>query len=284
MNLYDLFAPTRSDEWFNDVDQLRTDVIERLRAQPLAGDDDLETALTLTQLVHGELMEYGTKAEIQRLDNEELAATLRTLRAVLARHGITLDLPWRNYDGFRTYWIKQNASGPGGWQARREILERFFEPVFAELHRIEDMRFAAAAAEPVSPAGKTGWSAVDHAVEDIRVRFRSASNAADYSDVGRRCIALMEVLSATVYDPARHLRPGEEVPPVPRTHMRIGRYVEVEFEGAENEKLRGLVRKTAEFAEAVKHRHTSTRRDAGIAADTVILLANILRRLDVADT
>jgi len=29
----------------------------------------------------------------------------------------------------------------------------------------------------------------------------------------------------------------------------------------------------------VKHRTTPTRRDAGIAADAVILLANILRRL-----
>jgi len=34
-----------------------------------------------------------------------------------------------------------------------------------------------------------------------------------------------------------------------------------------------------EFAQLVKHRETPTRRDAGVGADAVIMLANILRRL-----
>lgn len=38
--------------------------------------------------------------------------------------------------------------------------------------------------------------------------------------------------------------------------------------------------KSVELAHRVKHGETPTRRDAGIASDAVILLANILRRLE----
>lgn len=60
------------------------------------------------------------------------------------------------------------------------------------------------------------------------------------------------------------------------------RFVEVELEGSGKVEVRGLVRRAAELAEAVKHRGGATRLDAGIASDTVILLANILRRIDTA--
>ena len=47
-----------------------------------------------------------------------------------------------------------------------------------------------------------------------------------------------------------------------------------------NEEVRGLVNKAIELAHRVKHSETPTRRDAGVSADAVILLANILRRLE----
>lgn len=276
----DFFAPTGIDEWFNQVDQPRMDVIRNLMAGPLPDDDDLETAIALTRLVHAELEEFGTKNEVQRLDNDQIAVAQRSLRVVLARHDISLNLPWRDYSTFRSHWINEGASGAGGWQARREILGRFFDSVFAELDRLEDARFVATLADPVSPAAGTGWAAVDSAVNDVRARFRSAATPADYSDVGRRCIAVMEALSATVYDPDEHLRDGETEPPVAKTHMRITRFVEDALGGSENVEVRALVRKAAELAEAVKHRSNANRRDAGIAADAAILLANILRRVD----
>jgi len=37
---------------------------------------------------------------------------------------------------------------------------------------------------------------------------------------------------------------------------------------------------TAPYAQHIKHSETPTRREAGIAADAVIQLANLLRRLD----
>lgn len=281
MHLDDLFASTAPgpDPWSAPVEEPKMDVIRKLVAGALTGDDDLATAAALASLVHSELEEFGTAAQNQRLDGDQIATAQRALRATLARHGINLNLPWRDFTGFRSYWINRGASGTGGWQARRDILNKFFGPVFRELDRLEDAAFASAVAEGVSPASGTGWPAVDAALAEVRTRFRSAVTSADYQDVGRRCVAVMEALSGTVYDPARHLRDGETEPPVSKTHMRITRYVEDALAGAGNLEVRALVRKAAELAEAVKHRPGGTRRDAGIAADSVILLANVLRRI-----
>lgn len=49
--------------------------------------------------------------------------------------------------------------------------------------------------------------------------------------------------------------------------------------GRENEELRGLVKKASALAHKVKHSPNADRVNAGIAADAVILLANMLRRL-----
>lgn len=262
VHLDDLFAPTGMDEWFQPVDEPRMEVIRNLIAGPLTDDDDLETAVSLARLVHAELEEFWTSAQVQRLNNDQIVVAQRALRATLGRQGIELNLPWRDYSSFCSYWINQGASGGGGWQGRRDILAGFFDHVFVELGRLEDAWFAATLADPVSPAGRTGWEAVD------------------YSDVARRCVAVMDALSRTVYDPGRHLPADETEPPAAQTHKRIMRFVEVELEGSGNVEIRALVRKTAELAEAVKHRGGATRRDAGIAADTAILLANLLRRID----
>lgn len=275
MHLDDFFANTGLDEWFLPVDEPRIDVIGRLRSGPLFGDDDLETAIALARLVHAELEEFGTSARVQRLNDNQIAIAQGSLRATLARHGIDLNVPWRDYSGFRSYWVSKGASGAGGWQVRRDILSQFYDHVFDELDRLEDARFAATTAEPVSLAGRTGWDVVDSAIHDVKVRFRSAVSPADYSDVGRRCIAVLEALSGTVYDPARHLRSGEAEPSIARTHLRILRFVEDELAGAGIVEVRALARKAAELAEAVKHRNGASRRDAGIAADSIILLASI---------
>ena len=87
-------------------------------------------------------------------------------------------------------------------------------------------------------------------------------------------------MSRTVYRAEVHLRDGEKEPPVDKTNMRIERYIEDTLPGPSNEDIRGLTKKAAALAHRVKHSSTATRRDAGISADAVILLTNIIRRLD----
>jgi hypothetical protein len=129
----------------------------------------------------------------------------------------------------------------------------------------------------VSPRGTTGWSAVDTEIAALRQRFKTASEPQDYRDVGNRAVAVLEVISATVYDHAVHGLPGSEEPPVSKTDIRIGAYIDSALPGGPNEQLRGLVKRASAVAHKVKHSTTGSRRDAGMIGDTVILLANLLR-------
>jgi hypothetical protein len=90
----------------------------------------------------------------------------------------------------------------------------------------------------------------------------------------------MEALSRKVYDHSRHTPDGEDEPPIAKTKLRLDRYVESRLPGPENAEMRKFARATIELAQAVKHSGTPLRTEAGVVADAVILLANMLRRLD----
>lgn len=278
MRTDDLFAETGTrDPWGTPQVALDADLVASLRAGPLEGEDDLSAAIALTRLAHDEFEAYGTSGG-ERLTEDQIELVQRSLRATLERHDITLNLPWRNFSSLRTYWVQNDCKG--SWQARRDLLGKFFGPVRDELDRLEEVQFRAVLAEAVSPHEGTGWQNVDDEIKELKRRFRTATTTQDYRDVGNRCVAVLEALSRTVYDPAKHLREGETEPPVDKTKQRIGRYVENSFAGSDNASIRGVATKVAELAHEVKHSQTPTRREAGIAADSVILLANILRRVD----
>ena len=90
---------------------------------------------------------------------------------------------------------------------------------------------------------------------------------------------MLERLSEVVFDPDIHLEEGEQEPPVAHTKARLSKFVDHTALGPSNAEIRKVARATIELAQAVKHQGEPTRRNAGIAADSVILLANLLRRL-----
>lgn len=274
----DLFAMSAEpDGWGSPTAQLQVDLLGQLRVGPVAGHDDLDVAIALTGLVWGELKACGTDGAT-RLDDQQIALAQRALKATLHRIGIELDFPWRNFESFKTHWIKNDCAY--SWQARRVLLEDFFGPVQQRLDKLEEAQFRAVNAEAVSPHTKTGWPKVDEELTELRRRFRTATTTQDYRDTGNRSIAALEAISRTVYDPTTHVREGETELSPDKTKLRIGRYVEDSLAGKDNEAIRGLVVKTIELAHSVKHSTQPTRREAGIAADAVIMLANILRRVD----
>lgn len=257
----------------------REELVEQIRNSPIDGYTDLEVATGLNRLVYAELEKRATN-ESQQLDDEKIELAQKSLQAVLTRLGITLNLPWRNFAEFRTYWMQRGLTGSGSWQARRDLLDGYFQPVLSELDHLEQASDQGALASAVSPYEELGWPEVDREIEALRARFRSAQNEADYRDVGNRSVAVLEALSRVLYDPQKHLRDGESEPPVDKTAIRLGRYVEDSLSGSDHELVRGVVKKTSDLAHKVKHRPAATRRDAGIAADSVIMLANVLRRVD----
>ena len=159
------------------------------------------------------------------------------------------------------------------------MLDVFFDPVVAALSRLEDNRYPDLA-EAVSPREVLGWPRVDEKIRELCRRFRTSTTAQDYRAVGTHCVGVIEAVSKVVYDPKRHLRDGEVEPPVDKSKQRLDRYIEGALRGEPNEELRGLAKRAVALAHQVKHRSTPTRREAGIDADAVILMANILRRLD----
>lgn len=257
--------------------KLRKNFLNELRAGPVAGTDDLDAAVALTHLVWDDLIAFGTGGG-NTLDDKELTLAQRALTATLSRIGIALSFPWRDFSTFKAHWLRNGCSG--SWQARRELLNELFAPVQVELDRQEEAQFRAVNAEAVSPHTKTGWPKVDEELTELRRRFRTATTTQDYRDVGNRAVGVLEALSRTIYDPSVHLRDGEAEPPTDKTKQRLGRYVEDSLAGKDNEAIRGVANKVIELAHSLKHSTAPTRREAGIAADSVIMLANILRRVD----
>lgn len=264
------------EDWLTEQPVLNLDLLERIRAGSYADRSDVEVGVALSRLAHDELEAYGTDGS-QRTSEDEIRAILRTCRILMKRIGVDFDLPFTDYRTFHSHWVANGAYG--SWQARRDILNARLDPVHLELARLEDDEIVSTLTRPVTTHLGTGWSRVDEEINELRRHFAAARSAQDYRNVGNDCVAVTEKLSEVVFDPDRHLREGEEIPPVSSTKIRIDRFVEHTAAGHANKEIRKVARAVIELAQAVKHRDTPSRRDAGIAADSVIQLANILRRL-----
>lgn len=274
MRIDDFFE---DDKLFGVGRRFRDDVMTQLRAGPLPDHADIEVAVPLARLVHDELERYGTGGG-QELNDEDIRVALLALRVVLDRLGITaFDPEFRDYGTFRNWWIRRGAAGK--WQARRDLLRDIFEQVHDSLADLETRALSSTLVAPVSSHARTGWAAVDEEISELRRHFLAARTPQDYRAIGNDCVHVTEALSRQVYDPDRHLRVGEDPPAIDKTKQRIGRYVEDAAVGPDNASIRKLAAATIELAQHVKHSPTPTRREAGIAADAVIQLANILRRL-----
>lgn len=267
--------------------ELNAALLRDLRSGPVAGRGDIEVGVALARLVHDDLERFGTGGD-EEMANVEMREALLSLRAVVDRLGIEFDPPYRDFSTFKSYWAHEGAvgggtfrgiAGRGGYQARRDLLSETFDPLHDRLADLETQSLASTLADPISPRSRTGWDRVDAELGELRRHFLNASTSQDYRGIGNDCVHVTEALSQQVYDPERHLRPGESEPPVAQTKLRLDRYVEDAAPGPDNATLRKLGRATIEMAQHVKHSETPTRREAGIAADAVIQLANLLRRL-----
>ena len=259
---------------------VNVDLLTRVRTGQLEGCEDIEVAVPLAILIHDELEKYGTSGG-QEMSEQEMRLAILALRAVTERLGTSSpEIPFCDFGSFRTWWLRNDAYN--SWQARRNLLHGLFDPLHDQLALLEQRSLSAILADPISPHKRTGWQAIDTEISEMRRHFQNARTAQDYRSVGLDCVAVLEALSAHMYDPGSHLRDGEEEPPVAHTKQRLERYVEDAVPGSDNAALRKLARAAIEFAQQVKHSNTPTRREAGIAADGVILLANLLRRLDEA--
>jgi hypothetical protein len=126
--------PWASSRFRDVLDLGRLDLVRRdSQSEP----NDIDAAVDLGRLAHSELESFGTNGE-QTLDDDEITAVLRTLRAVLKRLDVPFDLPFRDFTGFHGFWSSQGMSG--SWAARRGYLSDVFNPMFTRLDDLEDER------------------------------------------------------------------------------------------------------------------------------------------------
>jgi hypothetical protein len=108
------------------VPVLNVELLARLRSGPLPDESDLAVAEGLFDLVEHELIAYGTSGS--DLTDQQSIVLIRTLEAVTKRLGIPINLPFRSFSTFRSYWVRNGASGSGGWDARRVLVADLFDP------------------------------------------------------------------------------------------------------------------------------------------------------------
>ena len=278
----------RSDDFFEapapagaldlEISHFKRNVAEAVLAGEILGASDLEVADVVVNLVHVELEGYGTDGKNRLREDRDVELLIRAARMACKRVAIDFPkLPFRNFATFYSYWKKEGMSG--SWAARREYLQHLFGPIEEAITSLQMRVFEDPLLDPVSPLRRTGWSTVDREIQDLRRRFEAARSPQDYASVGTACIRVLEAVGDAGFDPVRHLAPGETaVPPRDRTKVRLGRIVQVELAGTDAEEIRGLVNASIVVAHHVKHRTTPNRREAGMAADAAILVANLLRR------
>jgi hypothetical protein len=273
----------RVDDFWIDEDagqQLNLPLLQDLRRAPTRKYSDLEAAIALARLLHEQFQRYGTDSTEEITDAGSREA-MRTLGALTDRLGITFSPPFRDLSGFRAYW--GSHGGYGSWAARRGMLQELFDPLHEDLERLEEDILRGELAEPVSPRQATGWPAVDLEIAELRRHFHSARTVQDYRNIGNDVVAVLEAVGSAGYDPSRHLFEGEMEPSVTQTKNRLMRIIEVDSEPEGSEELARLARATVDMAQAVKHNPDGSRVRAGIAADAVIQLANMIRRLQPSE-
>jgi hypothetical protein len=279
----DFWVPKeRIDPWSSRV----VDVIDRARltalvSTPDSEHSDLNVAMALMDLVRDDFQLSGTSGD-SRISDGDMRLAVRALERTSARAGHKFCPPFRDHAAWKAYWIRKGASGAGGWQARRDLLGDLFDGPYAAMMAAQERALESTLPEAVSVHARLGWPEVDTEVGELRRHFRTAQTPQDYRAVGNDCVHITEALSRKVYDHAAHGPATEPEPPVAKTKLRLERFVEAKLPGSDNAEMRKFARATIELAQAVKHSGTPTRREAGILADAVILLANMLRRLDEA--
>lgn len=115
--------------------RLRLRLLDELRQGECNSVTDLDAAVALAQLLHSDFMAFGTSGG-ERLDDSDIRAALRTMRALARRLGLPFAVPWQDFTSFKAYWIAHD--GFGSWAARREMVANAFDPLLALLYARQD--------------------------------------------------------------------------------------------------------------------------------------------------
>lgn len=261
--------------------ELRRDLVRDALKKPAEDNDDLELLLALTQLLRRELQlrATGNWYRVGGADTADQRLLFRAVQRISLRNKIYVhQFEYRDYEEFNDFVVEEYGPNPDEAKVRR-YLGSIFNPIEDQVHRIQDVIWDTELILPISPRGATGWSRVDSEIEEMRQQFRSARSEQAHSSIGNCCNRILLFLSEAAFVPDRHLPDGEDLPPIAKTKNRFSMIISRELAGPNQASLLKVAHAIVELAEAVKHGNSPSRTDAGIVADSVIMLVNLMRRI-----
>lgn len=223
------------------------------------------------------------RAERSTLTDSDLESLTKAYRVLCVRVGVQGErLPFRDWTEYWR-WRRRERFDDYGDIESAEAQDDYWDNFFNELEQHVQERVEATwfhdLLNAVSPLERTGWNAVDNEISELRKRFANARTAADHSAVGHQCVRVIEKLAIAAFEYYVHGSFASGNPSPTDTKNRFEAVISAHASGRESELLRKIAKDAVNLAQDVKHRHTPGRADAGIAADAVIFLANVLRRL-----
>ena len=274
----DLFV-TVDGNW-GTSESINHEMLENLRKAPLLEHTDIECIEALTILLKNELINRGTGKKWSSVADHDFRIIVSTSVQVAHRIGLTFPkLPFRDLSGFEAYWKSKGMVGDGSWQQRRNFVTSLFDGFENEisdyLHSIPQVSLG----DPLVISGTASWESIDLEVQDLRSRYASSANVADYNSVGLQCVRITELLAEMVFDEQRHLEDDVDPPHAGQTKNKFDLVIQQEFPGEGNHEIRKSMRSTIDLAQTLKHRRNPKKREVAIAADATILLVNMMRSL-----
>lgn len=142
-----------------DRPELQADLVEKLARGTAISVVDVDAAEVLAQLLQDDFMAFGTDGG-QALSEPEVRVVLRALRAVTARLGIEVDVPWRDFGSFKAYWLSHD--GYGSWAARRHMVSEAFNPILTKIYALQDLGPTGEIARPAMDALPSSGAIKEH--------------------------------------------------------------------------------------------------------------------------
>jgi hypothetical protein len=127
---------------------VNTALLTTLISSPDPRWPDVEAAIVLCEQVSDDLRTVATSGHCV-FNDVEISVAIRAVKATVSRVGLTLEVPFRDYQTFKRHWERKGATGSGSWALRRQMVDDIFE---ATLSRLYDIRDKGPAAVLVAPA------------------------------------------------------------------------------------------------------------------------------------
>lgn len=132
-------------------------------------------------------------------------------------------------------------------------------------------------ASPAAPAEPTGWAKVDRQLEEARRRLASARNEEDFQSVGLLCREVLITVAQHVFDPSKHVEPGQDLPSRTDARRMLEAFFGAHFPGSSLEELRTHSKSAIKLTVALQHHRNPDPRMAATCFEASAGLVRLIR-------